>query len=393
MLNDDTSDRASTEATMSEATTTAAEPATEKPVEVFIGVAKDQPDHWYGYHGKADDDQITPYDDAVAHVLERHLLDGERADIKVSDLHRWVFGLQDGIAVVADPTSGRVVPLRHTAFSHLAARAKAPPGYLRSIPVRYSLPSLNWGLRHVCDGSAMIRLAGDEARAIVSQRYAAFDDRVLFPLLRSALVATDLLDSVEARVVATGLTTLVRLGVAGDALAIPGTDEIAEVALDLTNGEVGNRAVGLTPTVYLRSRGLATRGKGLRLRHLGTPEKLAEEFRDAIPEALANSRKLRDQIAKAVDRAIEDLVGEAEKLRTFGLSIAEARDVVRQVAAGSGVDLPHDTAEWEDKIVAVANVRAYDVFTAIAGLGDTKSIDRRLELEEAAAKYLARATK
>ena len=389
MLNDDTSDRASTEATMSEATTTAAEPATEKP-EVFIGVAKDQPDHWYGYHGK-DDDQTTPYDDAVAHVLERHLLDGERADVKVNDLHRWVFGLQDGIAVVADPKSGRVVPLRHTAFSHLAARAKAPPGYLRSIPVRYSLPSLNWGLRHVCDGSAMIRLAGDEARAIVSQRYAAFDDRVLFPLLRSALVATDLLDSVEARVVATGLTTLVRLGVAGDALAIPGTDEIAEVALDLTNGEVGNRAVGLTPTVYLRSRGLATRGKGLRLRHLGTPEKLAEEFRDAIPEALANSRKLRDQIAKAVDRAIEDLVGEAEKLRTFGLSIAEARDVVRQVAAGSGVDLPHDTAEWEDKIVAV--VRAYDVFTAIAGLGDTKSIDRRLELEEAAAKYLARATK
>jgi len=392
MLNDDTSDHASDEATMSEATTVP-EGKPEKPADVFIRVAKDQEDYWYGYEGKPGEGEITPYDNAVEHVLEQHAIDGERVDWTVNDLDRWVFGLNaDGIAVVAHK-DGRSATLRHTAFSHLAARAKAPPGYLRSVPTRYSVPELNWGLRTLSEGPAMVRLAGEEARAVVSQRYAVFDDRVVFPILRAALVATSLLDSVQARVVATGLTTLVRLGVAGDAIAVPGTDEIAEVAFDFTNGEVGNRAVGLTPTVYLRNRGLATRGKGLRLRHLGTPEKLAEEFRDAIPEALANSRKLRDQIAKAVDRAIEDLVGEAEKLRTFGLSIAEARDVVRQVAAGSGVDLPHDTAEWEDKIVAVANVRAYDVFTAIAGLGDTKSIDRRLELEEAAAKYLARATK
>jgi hypothetical protein len=368
------------------------------PAEVMILVAEDQEDNWYGYKGVAvTEDQITSLDDAIEHVLAQHLLDGARRDIKVADLDKWVFGLLDGVAIIAalgpEHSADRDCLLRHTAFGHLCARVKAPPGYLRSIPTRYSVPALNWGIKHRSDGSALIRLAGDEARAIVSQRYTALDDSTALPQLRAGLEAAGLLDNVKARVVATGLTTIVRLGVDGDAIAIPGTDEIAEIALDFTNGEVGNRAVALSPSVYLRSRGLATRRAGLRLRHLGAADRLAEAFRDAVPEVLHDSRKLRDQIAKAVDRAIADLVGEADKLRSFGLSLAEARDVVRQVAQGAGVTLPHDTAEWEEPVKGVANVRAYDVFLAVAALGEGRSIDRRLDLEEAAAKYLARVTK
>lgn len=390
MLNEDSSDVTETAETAPSATT-----------EAMILVAKDQEDHWYGQQSAGNEDgRITSLDDAIEHVLEKHLLDGERRDIKVADLDKWVFGLLDGVAIIAalgpEHSADRDCLLRHTAFGHLCARAKAPPGYLRSVPTRYSVPVLNWGLKHRSEGTALIRLAGEEARAIVSQRYTALDDSTALPQLRAGLDAANLLDSVTARVVATGLTTVVRLGIEGDAIAIPGTDEIAEIALDYTNGEVGNRAVALSPSVYLRSRGLATRSarNGLRLRHLGgSADKLAEDFRSAVPEVLANSRKLRDQIAKAVDRAIADLVGEADKLRSFGLSIAEARDVVRQVAQGAGVTLPHDTAEWEEPINSVANVRAYDVFVAITALGEGRSIDRRLDLEEAAAKYLARATK
>lgn len=240
----------------------------------------------------------------------------------------------------------------------------------------------------------MIRLAGSEVRAIVSQRYTALDDVTTLPALRAALDATALLSSARARVVATGLTTVVRLGFDGHAIAIPGTDEIAEIAIDYSNGEVGNRAVHLSPSVYLRGRALATRRGGLRLRHLGgDPSRLIEEFREAIPETLAESRRLRAQIAKAVDKAIADVLSEAEKLRSLGLSVAEARDVLREVALDSGVTLPQDTAEWEEPIQGLANIRAYDIFLAVAKVSDGKSIDRRLELEEAAAKYLARATK
>lgn len=365
------------------------------PRDAMIEVANDQPDFWYGGHPAPGTEwaAITSLDDAVEHGLKQADLDGEREDWQVKDLDQWAFGLQDGVAVIASRADGRSCILRATGFAHLCARAKAPPGYLCSVPARYAVPALNWGLKHRSDGSALIRLAGDGVRAILSQRYAAFDDRVIFPQLRSSLDAAGVLNSIEARVVATGLTTLVRLSVNGETVSIPGTDEIAELAVDITNGEVGNRAVALAPSVYLRTRGIATRRPGLRLRHLGTTDKLAVAFQEAIPEVLAASRKLRDQIAKAVDRAIADLVGEAEKLRAFGLSIAEARDVIRQVAEGGGVDLPRDTAEWEGPLTAVANVRAYDVFIAVAGLGKGKSIDRRLDLEEAAARYLARATK
>jgi hypothetical protein len=255
------------------------------------------------------------------------------------------------------------------------------------------VPSLNWGLKSRSDGPAFIRLAGGEARAVLSQRYGAFDDKFVFPQLRTNLAAAGLLDTVCARVVATGLTTLVRLGIPGEAFAIPGTDEIAEIAMDFTNGEVGNRACHLAPSVYLTRGGLATRRGGVRIRHLGSTDRLAEEFREAVPEALAGARLLRSQIVAAVDRAISDIAGEADKLRTLGLTLSEAREVVRKVASGSGVALPHDTAEWGDPLTAVGDVRAYDVFAAIAGLGDGKGVDRRLELEEVAAKYLAKATK
>jgi len=41
----------------------------------------------------------------------------------------------------------------------------------------------------------------------------------------------------------------------------------------------------------------------------------------------------------------------------------------------------------------MTKVSAYDIFIAIAKRGGKRGVDRRLELEEAAAKYLARATK
>jgi hypothetical protein len=362
--------------------------------ERFIEVAKDQPDYWYGYDPKKGEQVETTLDGAIAHVAEQAEQDGERADVKIDDLDKWVFGLVGGVAHVADWTGQRGWPLRHTGFAHLCARAKAPPSYLRAIPTRYAIPALNWGLRERSEGPATIRLAGAEVRAIVSHRYTALDDVSTLPALRSAIDATGLLDTAKARVVATGLTTVVRLGIVGDAIRIPGTDEIAEIALDYSNGEVGNRAVHLAPSVYLRGRALATRRGGLRVRHLGgDPSRLVEEFRDAIPETLAESRKLRGQIAKAVDKAIADVLTEAEKLRNLGLSVAEARDVLREVATDSGITLPQDTAEWEEPIQGLANIRAYDVFVALLKASEGRSVDRRLELEECAAKYLARATK
>jgi hypothetical protein len=359
-----------------------------------IVVLKDQADFWLDYHGDSPDvATFTSLDGAIAHVLARHAEDGERRDVKIDNLNEWLFtGLPS--SMIFPRGGGEPLTLRDTAFAQLCERAKAPPKYLRSIPARYTVPALNWGIKSKAEGPALLRLAGDnQLRAILSKRYATFDDCVVLPQLHMSLAAVGLLDGVKARVVATGLTTLMRLGVEGDALSIPETDETAEVAIDYTNGEVGNRAVCLSPVIYLRKAKISARGRGMRVRHIGDPSKLAEEFKEALPEVLASARKIRTQITTVIDRAVTNVVTEAEKLQALGLSISEARDVLRSLASDAGVDLPHDTAEWEEPLGAVENVTAFDVFMAIGSLGQGKSIDRRLSLEEASAKYLAKAAK
>lgn len=356
-----------------------------------VVVRKDQVDAWFDREDGNPGD-FASLDSAIEHVIETHDEDGERRDVKIEDLNKWVFAAS-GHASIFPRGEGGIVDLRKTAFAHLCARAKAPPKYLRSIPARYVVPALNWGITNQAEGPALLRYAGDnELRAILSHRYALFDDRVVLPQLRVSLGAANLLDSVTTRVLATGLTTMMRLTIDGEAIALPNS-EVAAIALDYSNGEVGNRAVCLSPVVYFEKNKIAARGRGLRLRHLGEVSKIAEEFREQLPEVLAKSRKLRDQVVIAIDKAIGDIVTEAEKLRTFGLSIAEARDVLRALAQNAGVTLPHDTAEWEEPLGEVSNVKAYDVFAAVAALGQKRSVDRRLELEEAAAKYLARAAK
>lgn len=362
------------------------------PRDALVLVREDQVDAWFdrddGHPG-----DFASLDTAIEHVIATHDADGERKDVKVDDLNKWVFAAS-GYASIFPQGEGGIVDLRKTAFAHLCARAKAPPKYLRSIPARYVVPALNWGIVNRSEGPALLRYAGEgELRAILSQRYALFDDRVVLPQLRVSLGAANLLDGVTTRVLATGLTTMMRLTIDGEAIALPNSSEIAAIALDYSNGEVGNRAVSLSPVVYFEKSKIAARGRGLRLRHLGEVSKIAEEFREQLPEVLAKSRKLRDQVVVAIDKAIGDVVAEAEKLRTFGLSIAEARDVLRALAQNAGVALPHDTAEWEEPLGEVTNVKAYDVFAAVAALGQKRSVDRRLELEEAAAKYLARAAK
>lgn len=373
------------------------------PQDERVRCLDDQADAWFDARGQDNDEHfLGSLDAAIDHVLASHAEDGARVDRKVEDLNKWSFGMHEFACVYrSEPEDGVGFPdgdgplyLRHTAFGHLCERSKAPGKYLRSIPLRYTIPALNWGIKKKSDGPALIRLAGDdEVRAILSARYAALDDCTVLPQLRTSLNAANLLGSIMARVVATGRTTLMRLSIHGDAISIAGTDEIAEIAIDVTNGEVGNRALALSPCVYLRNKRIATRRANLRLRHIGASDRLAEEFRRAIPEVLAEARKLRSQIATAVDRAISDIVAEAEKLQVLGLTISEARDVLRKLAKDTGVELPHDTAEWEAPLGTVSNIRAYDVFVAVAGLGEGRATDRRLELEEAAAKYLARATK
>jgi hypothetical protein len=168
------------------------------------------------------------------------------------------------------------------------------------------------------------------------------------------------------------------------------------VGLDLLNGEVGNRAVSITPITWILecTNGMrrADREVSARLRHVGDPKRLEEAFRDAVPAALAASQGLRKRMEKAVDRMVDDLLEEFDGLRAFGLSAPETRDVARDVMAQRQVALPDSTDDWGAVMASIADVNVYEVMNGVTHVAQTRGTDRRLGMEETAAKYLYRRT-
>ena len=180
--------------------------------------------------------------------------------------------------------------LRQNAFSQLCARMGAPAPYLLGLPAKLQLACANYGMSRLADRSGLVRLAGNEARAIVSDRYAKLDDEVVLEALYESLGRLGLLGSIRVRAVATGGMTALRMSFPNEAREILPSDPI-EYGLDISNGELGARSVGITSSTY---RLVCTNGMrawrsdaNMRLRHVGSPNKLREAFLDGIPVALA----------------------------------------------------------------------------------------------------------
>jgi hypothetical protein len=361
----------------------------------------DQRDVWRSFGQTA-----ASFELAANFVREAATEDGRRHDVGA--------GALDKLAVVADRMSGhlaivkteqrggRVVPasepmpLRRSAFRQLAARANAPADYLGRIPARLALACLQHGLvTSGEDRDGLLRFAGNEVRAVVSARYAPIDDTRIMETLDAALKRLGLRDEVRVRSVATGPTTLLRLTFPGRAKAVK-VGDVIEYGLDIGNGELGNRAVQIDPSTFRLlclngMRGFA-RGTSRRLRHIGSPERLAEAFNDAIPVALADAAGQVDMMAVSAERMIRDIPAEFSLLTSsFGLTQTEQREVTRTVMAERKVALPEHPAAWLDVLRAQRDLAVYDVLNGITAYAQTAgSTDRRLELEEAATAYLAR---
>jgi hypothetical protein len=344
-----------------------------------------------------------PFEEGAQIILDAAKADGQRTDQGVGDLSSWAFGpMDDGSAALATiPMPGRerhMVPLREHAFGQVCKLIGAPSDYIRKLPGKLQMACVNYGLHTVEDRSVQIRKAGDFARALVSDRYAALDDALVLEVMDSVLRAAGLMSITRIRSAAVGTTTVLRMTF-GESVEIASAKvgDIVECGLDLVNGEVGNRALSLTPITYrlLCKNGMRRNDAGIvhRLRHVGDPKRLEEAFRDAVPAALAEGRGLRQQMAKAVDHLVDDLLSEFDSLRAFGLTANESRDVARDVMADRSLALPTDTSEWGKIFANVHTVSAYDVMNGVTHLAQGRGTDRRLELEEAASAYLYKATK
>jgi hypothetical protein len=379
---------------------TMTQPTTQQPLDLTqpLALRANQREAWHNFPGQG----VTFYE-AASQILAADAKDGERRDLGITALNTYAFGPgPDGTASLATiPAPGRarqLIPLREHAFGQLCGRVKAPVSYMKRLPAKLQMACINHGIQSDAEQNGnTLRLAGGEARALLSDRYAALDNHVIIEVMEQVLRAAGMLADVRVRSISTGPTASMRLTLPDDDRVIENprkVGDIVESGFDLLNGEIGNRSVLVGPVVWrlvcLNGMRSADRSAQQRLRHVGDPERLVEAFRDAVPSALAASRGLRDRMAKAVDVLVDDILAEFDGLRQFGLTTQDTRDVARDVFAERELALPESTDEWAQTIAQVRDVTAYDVLNGVTHVAQRKGTDRRLEMEEAAGRYLRR---
>lgn len=256
----------------------------------------DQHEHWIAHRNP------VHFEEAAQLVLDAHAADGERFDVTAHDLRTWSFGgASDVMALAPIPLAGRV------------ARIGAPPSYVRGLPAKLQMACMNFGLTHAKQ-PALLRLAGGEVRAIVSDRYAALDDEFVLDVIHEVLDKAGYLADARVRASAVGAHTLLRITLPGEGVAVRAGDVI-EWGLDIGNSEVGLRSVQITPITY---RLVCTNGmrawkseSAIRMRHVGDPKRLHDQLRDAVP-GVTKSAALFDLIADAAERLEVVVVGAIE---------------------------------------------------------------------------------
>lgn len=361
---------------------------------------QNQRERWVDFPGEG-----KTFLEAAEIILAAAKEDGEREELGIGDLSTWAFGPNPatGVASLATvPLPGRpqhMVPLREHAFGQLCTRIGAPAAYIKKLPGKLQMACVQHGLRGLGDETAAtLRLAGGEARALLSDRYAALDNHLIVDTLERTLRDAGMLGDVRVRSVALGPTCSLRMTLPHEdkVIASRKVGDIVELGLDILNGEIGNRAVSICPLTWrlvcLNGMRRADREVSHRLRHVGDPARLVEAFKDAVPAAIASARGLREQMEKATNRLIDDLLNEFDSLRAFGLTVTDTRDVAADVLAERSLALPANTDEWGSVFAQVRDVSAYDVLNGITHVAQRKGTDARIEMEEAAGKYLQRAT-
>jgi hypothetical protein len=193
------------------------------------------------------------------------------------------------------------------------------------------------------------------------------------------------------RATAVGPHTVLRITVPNEGVAVrPG--DVIEYGLDIGNSELGLRSVQVTPVTY---RLICTNGMrawkseaALRMRHVGDPDRLHEQLKDAVPVAFAEAKGDIEKWKKSVDVLIDSALDEIESLRGFGLSTGEVQAVGRQLVSDRGA-LPARTNGIEEFLRGPTTV--FEVANAITSMArEREAVASRLSLEEVGHRYLTR---
>lgn len=388
-----------------------------------LRVRADQPESWRAYGAprtvgarNVAGARALTWGEAREIIARADAADGVRRDVPIGNLAGWMpCPTADGTIglIPAGNPNAAPIPMRGRAFAAWCREVGAPADFILSLSHKIATAAAFDASRRNAAGGYLLRCAGGEARALVSDRYAPFDNGAMLDTVERALSSRGLLDAVQVRAVATGLTTSMRVtlpveipaDVRAAALARPdhawvnareGRSDAKgspiEIGFDLRNGEIGNRSLGITPVtvrlVCLNGLTREDREATTRLRHTGDHGRKAGALADAIFAALDLASGLRERQIVAGERLIDDAMRELGILESLGFSQTDARGALAAAyAAEHGVAVDTSVKALPANLPAIT---IGDLMNGATLYAQAQPTDKRLDLEAAAGAYVLR---
>ena len=272
----------------------------------------------------------------------------------------------------ADSTNGipQTLILKEHALKQLCTRIGVPYSFFSKCPPPLQEFNVAWFMQNLeKEKDVMLRIVqSNQVRAIVSDRYATFDDIELFRIL------ADFMDGTEEVVIQSfeDKSSHVRITWPSNAEEIqPG--DVVKQGLHIANSEVGMRSVTIMGMVYrLKCKnGLVSREKRGGFRHIGNPERIRSNVQQVIEDVKNDSERLLEKFKRSLVKEIEKPI-----------------DVIEQLAQN------HDLTQDEykailDSFMAEPSKNLFGVVNAVSNSAQRCSdMDRRYEVESLASNVL-----
>jgi len=194
--------------------------------------------------------------------------------------------------------------LQEHALQQLCTRVGVPFVYLKKCPPALQELNVAWFMQNAEEEKdVMLRIVRENrVRAIMSDRYAPFDDMELFRILAEFMDGTEnvVLESFEEKsshVSITWPTNKMELQ--------PG--DVVEQGIHVANSEVGLRSVTIIGFIYrLKCKnGLVSKEKKGGFRHIGDPERIRSNIRQVVDDVKNDTGRLVEKFKMSIIKQIE----------------------------------------------------------------------------------------
>ncbi|MCA8938581.1 MAG: DUF932 domain-containing protein, partial [Planctomycetes bacterium] len=224
-------------------------------------------------------------------------------------------------------------------------------------------------LRQDDNRELLLRCDGDQARAVLSPRYQRVDNIQLVEMLGESFG-----DDTPLRYELSESQLVIQFVDASDAES-PSRGDLLHSGINIRNSEVGLSSIEVGGLVYrticLNGLILNARGQSWRRRHIGKVD-LAEDLRNAVANAQAQSREVRSTFASTTEIVVPQPLEAIERVvQHFQLTEAQS-----------------DAIKWGYNIEP--GKRLYDIVNSVTrgAQNETLPLDARRQLQEVGGKML-----